>query len=119
MSFMTWKVACFLVLVLLEAGGVRCFALQSNKVVSKEEAAKLGVALRANRDGENGIRVWLDFSKKEQLKNFVRVELAIRDGEKNLVTAPLLASNPTPDTVSVYFSSDAANLPKSVLTIVV
>ena len=79
----------------------------------------MGVSIRSNVDGENGIKVWLEFVPKGEQKNFTYVQVAISAGEKGLVAAPLLTSHPTPERVSVYFSSDAANLSVSVLTIVV
>lgn len=104
---------------LLIAASRPCFALQENKVVSREEAKQLGVAIRSNPDGENGIKVWLEFVLTGELKNFTRVEVEIRAGEKCLVSAPLQTSHPTPERVSVHFSTDPENLPSSVLTIVV
>lgn len=79
----------------------------------------MGVIIRSNPDGENGVKVWLEFVPKDELKNFTRVEVAIRAGKKCLVSAPLLTVRPTPERVAVHFSSDAENLPASVLTIVV
>jgi hypothetical protein len=103
---------------LLLAAANQCFALQLIKDVSRDEAKKLGVVIRFSPAGEAGTRASLDFEPKGDLKNFLRVEVAIRAGEKCLVSAPLLTSNPTPERVSVSFSTHAENLPRTVLKIV-
>jgi hypothetical protein len=104
---------------LLIAASSHCFADQQNMEVSKERAKELGVTIRSHLNGQSGVKVWLEFVPKGGLKDFTRVDLTIRAGEKCLVDAPLLTSHPTPESVTVYFSTDAANLPASVLTIVV
>lgn len=101
------------------ASSEQCFALQFNKDVSKDEAKKMGVAIRSNRDGENGIKVWIEFEPKGELKKFTQVIVAIGPSGKRMVFAPLMTSHPTPESVSAHFSTDAANVPASVLTIVV
>ena len=104
---------------LLMAAASQCFALQLNKDVSREQAKELGVAIRSNMDGENGVKVWLELKTKDELKSFTHVDLEITAGEKRLVSAPLLASHPSPESVVVHFSADPAYLPTSTLTIVV
>ena len=95
------------------------FALQINKEVSKEAAKKLGVTIRSQQNGEEGVAVWLEFNPQGELKNFTRVELEITAAGKSLVHAPLLTSRPTEDNVSVHFSADPAYLATSELTILV
>jgi hypothetical protein len=97
----------------------RCFALQENEEISKERAKALGVSLRSNPNGEAGVKVWIEFKATGELKNFSHVDLQIGDGEKRMVTAPLMASHQDAEGVSVQFSADPAWLPSSVLTIVV
>jgi hypothetical protein len=63
--------------------------------------------------------VWLEFKPQGVLKNFTRVELEVVSAGKHLVSAPLLTSRPTADSVAVYFSADPSYLAMSVLTIVV
>jgi hypothetical protein len=104
--------------VLMAASGP-CFALQENKVVSTQEAKAMGVAMRSHPDGDAGTKVSLEFKTQGALKNFTRVELEVVSAGTNLVSAPLLTSRPTPDSVSVYFSADPSWLATSVLVIVV
>jgi hypothetical protein len=94
-------------------------ALQLNQDVSRERAKELGVTIRSNLDGENGVKVWLEFVPAGVLKNFTHVDLVIDADGKRLVAAPLLTSRPTPEKVSVHFSADPPYLSTSVLTIVV
>jgi len=103
----------------LLAAATTCLALQENKIVSREEAKKMGVALRSHPNGDAGVKVWIEFKTEGVLKNFTRVELAINSGGKWLVDAPLLTQRPTPGNVSVFFSADPSLLDKCVLTIVV
>lgn len=97
----------------------QCLAMQENTDVSPEQAKELGVVIRSNPNGEDGVKVWLEFAPKGVLKNFTHVDLAIGPAGKRLVAAPLFTSRPTPDTVTAFFSADPAYLDTSVLTIVV
>jgi len=103
---------------LLTAASSPCFAMQENMEVSKERAKAMGVAIRSHTNGEAGVKVWIEFKTQGVLKNFARVELEMSAGGKHLVSAPLLASRPTADSVSAYFSADPVYLATSVLTIV-
>jgi len=105
----------FLLMVACRPG----LALQLNQDVSRERAKELGVTIRSNLDGENGVKVWLEFVPAGALKNFTHVDLEIDADGKRLVAAPLLASRSTAEKVSVHFSADPAYLATSVLTIVV
>jgi hypothetical protein len=96
-----------------------CLAMQENMDISPERAGELGIVIRSNPNGEDGLKVWLEFAPKGELKNFTHVDLAIGTGGKRLVAAPLFTSRQTPDTVTVFFSADPAWLVTSVLTIVV
>lgn len=104
---------------LLLAASSPCFALQVNTDVSKERAKEMGVTIRSHLNGEAGVAVWIEFKPQGVLKNFTRVELQISAGGKHLMSAPLLTSRPSADSVSAYFSADPAYLATSVLTIVV
>jgi hypothetical protein len=105
----------FLLMVTCRPG----LALQLNQDVCRERAKELGVTIRSNTDGENGVKVWLEFVPAGALKNFSHVDLEIDADGKRLVSAPLLTSGPTAEKVSVHFSADPAYLATSVLTIVV
>lgn len=107
------------VTLLLAAASRECCALQHNVEVSKERAKELGVTLRSNVDGENGVKVWIEFEPKGDLKEFSHVTVDISSGGKRLVSAPLLTGRPSPERVAVHFSADPTLLPSSVLTIVV
>ena len=96
-----------------------CFALTRLAMVSKEQAKEMGVTMRSHTNGEEGIQVWLEFKTEGKLKEFSRVELRMTAGGKHLVSAPLQASRPTADSVSVTFSADPAYLATSEFWIVV
>jgi hypothetical protein len=108
-----------IVMLLFMAACTQSFALQQNVEVSRERAKELGVTIRSNVDGENGVKVWLEFLPRGVLQNFSQVDLTIGAPGKRLVVAPLLVSRPAPGMVSVHFSTDVANLATSELTIVV
>lgn len=104
--------------VMLATATSPCLAAPREVEVSKEEAHKLGVVIRANRGEENRITIALEFAPQGDVKNFTHVELAICAGKKCLVSAPLQTTHPTPNRVAVQFSIDAISLGASVLTIV-
>jgi hypothetical protein len=91
----------------------------ARKGSSRERAKELGAAIRSAKAGPNEVRVWLEFVPKGELKSFTRVELEISVGERRVVSAPLLPSHPTPESVAVNFLADPDYLPTSMLTIVV
>ena len=104
---------------LLIAFASRCLAEFTIYDVSKAEAKKMGVTIRTEKNGDAGVRVWLEFNTQGKVKEFNRVELRMTVGGKHLVSAPLLASRPTADSVSAYFSADPSYLATSELWIVV
>ena len=105
--------------VLLGVAASPCFAVQANTVVSMEQAKKLGVTIQCTAHGQHEVEVWLQFKPEGELTDFMHVDLEISAGGKTVVAAPLLASHPTPGSVSVIFYTDASYLAGSVLTIVV
>jgi hypothetical protein len=99
-------------------------ALQLNQDVSIARARELGIVLKSNPDGENGIKVWLEFEPTGVLKDFIQVDLEIGAPGKRTVVAPLMLSRSapektTPEKIRVYFSADPEMLTTSILTIVV
>ena len=52
------------------------------------------MTIRSNMDGENGVKVWLEFVPAGVLKNFSHVDVEIDADGKRLVAAPLLTSRP-------------------------
>ncbi len=95
-----------------------CFALMEIEDVSTIRAKELGVSFRTNMNGQAGTKVWMEFKAQGALKTFSYAELEIIEGNRHLVTAPLLATRTSPNQVAVQFSADPAWLPGSVLMIV-
>lgn len=96
-----------------------CLALVEIADVSPERAKELGITLRAHRNGEAGVAVWIEFKAAGALKNFTRVELRMTSGGKHLVSAPLQATRKADGAVEAYFSADPAQLAGSTLLIAV
>lgn len=104
---------------LLIAASSQCFALMEIEDVSKARAKELGVGIRSVSAGNNEVRVWLECKTNGELKNFTHVQLEITAGERRLVSATLLPSHPSPESVAVNFYTVPAYLPTSTLTVVV
>jgi hypothetical protein len=104
---------------LLVAASSQCFAEIVIEDVSTKRAKELGVTIRTNMNGQAGIQVWLEFKTTRELKKYSHVELEIGKGENRIMSAPLLATHPSPESVAVNFSAYPAFLPKSTLMIVV
>jgi len=103
---------------LLVVGPSLCFAKMSIEFVSKARAKELGMEIRTIQPGPNGARVELEFGTNGELKNFSRVDLEIREGEKLLVFASLREEQSKPGRVVVSFYADRANLDKVTLKVV-
>jgi hypothetical protein len=71
--------------LLLFAASSPCFALRSIGILSKQEATKMGIQIRATAAGPDAAWVELEFKPEGRLKDFSHVELEINDGEKLLV----------------------------------
>jgi len=90
-------------------------AMISVGVLSKEAAKdKYGITMHARKDGDAGIKVWLQFKQKGWLEKFTYAELRIEDRGKHLVSAKL-QPNPvhhrqSKDITTVCFSADADQL---------
>ena len=104
---------------LLIAASSPCFAEMTIEDVSKEWAKEMGVTMRSHKNGDAGVAVWLEFKTNGKLKDFSRVDLQIGEGKSRIMSAPLLASHPSPGSVAVQFSAYPAYLATSTLTIVV
>ena len=104
---------------LLVAAPSPCFAEIVIEDVSTNRAKELGVTIRTNMNGQAGIQVWLEFKTTGELKKYSHVELQIGKGENLIMSAPLLTTHPSPESVAVNFSAYPAYLPKSTLMIVV
>jgi len=95
-----------------------CFALMSIEHVSKERAKELGMEIRTKQAGPDGARVELEFEAKGELKNYIRVDLEIREGEKSPLSATLREEPSRPGRVIVGFAADRATLDKITLRVV-
>ena len=105
--------------LLLVAASSRCFAEIVIEDVSTNRAKELGVTIWTNMNGQAGIQVWLEFKTTGELKKYSHVELQIGKGENLIMSAPLLTTHPSPESVAVNFSAYPAYVPKSTLMIVV
>lgn len=108
----------FAIILLIMTASNQCFALRENADVSREQAKEWGIRIRSQTFSTNQVGVWLEFKPTGKLEGFSHVELEITAGEKNLVSAPLLATSDGGNT-TVHFSVDPAYLPASRLRIVV
>ena len=57
------------------------------------------------QNGDAGAGVWLEFKTTVVLTNFNRVELQIGEGDSRIMSAPLLASEANPASVTAHFSA--------------
>jgi hypothetical protein len=96
-----------------------CFAETVIEEVSPNRAKELGVTIRTNMNGQTGIQVVMEFKTTGELKRYSHVELQIGKGESRVMSAPLLAAHPGPESVVVNFSAYPAYLTRSTLMIVV
>ena len=69
----------------------QCFAMISIGVLTKEKAKeKYGITMHTRRNGDAGIKVWLEFKKEGWLEKFTYAELRMEDSEgKHLISAQL------------------------------
>ena len=86
--------------------------------LTKEKAKdKYGIAMRARKNGDAGIKVWLEFKKQGWLEKFTYAELRVEEAKgKHLISAQL---KPNPvhhrqpkDVTTVSFSAQADQLSK-------
>jgi hypothetical protein len=111
------RICLAIVLVLAPSG--HCLADMGIQEVPREEAKIMGVAIRSQPNGEEGVTVWLEFKPQGALKAFSWVRFSINAGGKHLVSAPLMNSRPGTDQVAVYFSADRSLLAGSSFLIAV
>lgn len=111
------------VLVLLLASSAApapCFALDLLKDVSKEEAQKLGITVKAKPRPQDGdVWVQIQFKPTGPKKEFKYTHLNVTQGGKKLVSATLMPYHPAPDALSFDFYIDPAALPNATVTITV
>src|SRR5690348_6160600 len=88
--------------VLLVAAPSVCFASWSFGPISKQRAKELGMEVRSQANGTNEVTVELEIKVTDELKmvegwNLSHVELQIKQGEKELVSAVLKEYRPKPE----------------------
>ncbi len=92
-------------------------------IVTPSIAKDMGMELRAKASGPEVVRVELEFKTKDKLKEFVRVDLEICDGDlekggKWLLSTALKEDRPKPDQIGVSFATTRANLKQLTLRII-
>ncbi len=94
----------------------RCFAEISIGILTKEKAKeKYGITMHSRKNGDAGIKIWLEFKKEGWLEKFSYAELRMEDSQgKHLISAQL---QPNPvhhrqpkEITTVAFSVDADQL---------
>ena len=96
-----------------------CLAEWVIEDVSPARAKELGATVRAQPNGNAGIKVTLEFKPAGELKDFSHVELRVESEEKSVISAPLQVSRPAADRATAHFSADASHVANSSLTIFV
>ncbi|MCA8989458.1 MAG: hypothetical protein KDA78_17540 [Planctomycetaceae bacterium] len=101
-----------------------CFALITSPVqamisigiLTKEKAKqKYGITMHARKNGDAGIKVWLEFKEQGWLEKFTYAELRIEDEKGKHQVSAMLRPNPVhhrqPEGITtVAFSADPAQL---------
>jgi hypothetical protein len=101
--------------LLLLAPSLPAFAMISVGELSKEEAKELGITMKYGKNGDAGIRVWLEFKKEGFLEKFSYAEMRMKDANGNHLVSAMLLPRPMvhgqpEDIVSVAFSVEAGQL---------
>ncbi len=94
------------------------FALISVGTLTKEKAKeKYGITMHARKNGDAGIKVWLQFKKDGWLEKFTYAELRMKDAKGKHLLSARLQPNPlhhrqSDDITTVSFSADRDQLQK-------
>jgi hypothetical protein len=91
-------------IALLLAAAGPCSALWEIADVTRKDAPKLGIEVRAIPAGPNDVRVVMELKTDGELKGFDRVELRLGEGEK-VVTTALKEDRSKPGRVVVSFTA--------------
>jgi hypothetical protein len=92
------------------------FGMISVGVLEKETAKeKYGITMHARKNGDAGVKVWLEFKKEGWLEKFTYAELQVGDDEGKHFISAMLQPNPvhhrqSKDITTVAFSADADRL---------
>ena len=94
-------------------------ALRSIGPITKQDAAELGITVRATASGPEAAWVTLEFTPRGKLKDYSHVELEIEEGGKPLIAYAVLGEKRGANgSVSLTFMVSRAFLPKVTLSIV-
>lgn len=115
---MKTKIYVAFALILTLACG-RCLAMMSISRLTKDEAKKMGIEIRAIAAGPRDARIEMEFDTSDRLKNFSRVEMELMQDGRFVVLAPLKEELTKPNHVFVGFAADRAAIEKLTLRIVV
>lgn len=94
----------------------QCLAMISVGVLTKEKAKeKYGITMHARKNGDAGIKVWLEFKKEGWLEQFSYAELRMEDSKGKHLISALLQPSPVhhrqpKEITTVAFSADADQL---------
>jgi len=107
--------SCITTLLLLCATSTQCFAMISVGSLNKKEAKELGITMHSQKNGDAGVKVWLEFKKEGFLKACNYVELRMEDEKENHMISAILEAHPVhhgqlDDLVTVAFSADPKQL---------
>ena len=92
------------------------FGMISVGVLTKEAAKeKYGITMHAHKNGDAGIKVWLQFKKEGWLEKFTYTELRVEDNQGKHMISARLQPNPvhhrqSQDITTVAFSAEADQL---------
>ena len=116
MKSTSYITAALLSMCVITSIAIPCFGMISVGVLTKEKAkAKYGITMHARKNGDAGIKVWLQFKKEGWLEKFTYAELRMEnDRGKHLISARL-QPNPvhhrqSKDVTTIAFSADANQL---------
>jgi hypothetical protein len=116
MKSTSYITAALLSICVITSIAIPCFGMISVGVLTKETAkAKYGITMHARKNGDAGIKVWLQFKKEGWLEKFTYAELRMEnDRGKHLISARL-QPNPvhhrqSKDVTTIAFSADANQL---------
>jgi len=92
-----------------------CFGMISVGELSKDEAKELGITMKHRKNGDAGVKVWLEFKKEGFLEKFTYCELHMTGAGGERIVSAMLQPHPvnhrqSKDVVSVAFSADPSQL---------
>jgi hypothetical protein len=99
-------------------------AVISVGVLAKEKAKeKYGITMHARKNGDAGIKVWLEFKKEGWLEKFTYAELRMEDAQGKHLISAMLQPNPVhhrqpQDITTVAFSADSEQLSRCSILVV-